>query len=97
MSALPIHRQSAVERIRRVLSRAGLVIIVALLGLGLAAEVIGDVDTGVRLLAAAFVMLVTMPVLNVVAVLIEEIERREWLFVGCALVVLALLAWRALQ
>ena len=97
MSALPVNSQSAVERIRRMLSRAGLVVIVALLVLGLVAEVTGNVETGVRLLVAAFVMLVTMPVLNVAAVLIEEIERREWLFVLCALVVLALIAWRALQ
>ena len=97
MSALPVPRQSAIERIRRLLSRAGLVVIVLLLVLGLAAEISGDVATGVRLLQAAFVMLVAMPVLNVVAVLIEEIERREWVFVMCAIVVLALIAWWALR
>ena len=97
MTPLPAPRQSAVERIRRQLSRGGLVAIVAMLVLGLAAEIAGDVDTGVRLLAAAFVMLVLMPVLNVAAVLVEEIQRREWRFVACAVVVLALISWRALQ
>ena len=52
MSALPVNSQSAVERIRRLLSRAGLVVIVALLVFGLAAEVNGNVETGVRLLVA---------------------------------------------
>jgi hypothetical protein len=97
MSAPTANGQSLVERVRRRLSRAGLAAIVATLALGLSLEVFGDADAGLRLLTIAFVLLVTMPVLNVTAVLFEEIQRREWRFVCCAVFVLALIAWRALR
>ena len=48
-----------------------------------------------RARALGFFVLVGMPILAVVAVLIEEIRGRDWTFVAVALVVLGLIGYSA--
>ena len=44
-------------------------------------------------LAVVFGLLVALPVVNVIAILIEEVRRRDWPFVAAALVVIGLIAY----
>ena len=45
------------------------------------------------ILAATCGLLITLPIVNVVLVLLTEIRRRDWAFVGLALLVLGLIGW----
>jgi drug/metabolite transporter (DMT)-like permease len=54
---------------------------------------LGQTQAGSFALAATCGLLITLPIVNVVLVLAEEIRRRDWIFVGLAFAVLALIAW----
>ena len=73
-------------------TRAGLALCVTLLGLGLVIALAG-VTSGTALLILGLLVLLGLPVLNVLGALMEEIERRDWAFVGAAVAVLAILAY----
>ena len=38
-------------------------------------------------------LLISLPIVNVILVLAEEVRRRDWIFVMLAVVVLALIGW----
>ena len=44
-------------------------------------------------LAVVFGLLVALPVVNVIAILIEEVRRRDWPFVVAAIAVIGLIAY----
>jgi uncharacterized membrane protein len=84
--------ESPIEYGRRILNRAGIAVITPLFIWGLTARLAFSSSRGESVLGVACAILVAMPVLNVVAVLGEEIRRRDWPFVGAAAFVLLMLA-----
>ena len=86
------HDTSSIWRLRRWLSRVALVAATVLLAAGLAMAVSGH-GGSVRVLSVACAVLVSIPILNVLAVLAVEIRHRDWRFAAIAGVVLALLAY----
>ena len=86
-----------IEQLRRGFGRAGYRICVAFLAAGAALFLIGYPMSSADVLAAALCFLVALPIVNVLAVLAEEIGRRDWSFVGLAAAVFALLAYSILQ
>ena len=83
--------EATIETWRAAVARAGFVIIVVLLSAGLALAVAGE-GLGATLLVSAIALLACMPVTNVIALLVEEVRRREWRFAAAAVLVLTLLA-----
>jgi drug/metabolite transporter (DMT)-like permease len=83
-----------IERIRRTVSFINLGAIAAALAGGLALSVAGQHATAVRVYTLASALLLVTPVTGVVAALIEEISRRDWLFATAALGVLVLIAYQ---
>ena len=45
-------------------------------------------------LAAVFALIIALPAVNVIAILVEETRRREWIFVAMAAAVLGLIGSR---
>jgi hypothetical protein len=80
-----------IEALRRAVSRMAIVAIAVLLAIGLALAWMGSAGSGTALVPA-MVLLLAVPVVNVSAVLLEEIHRRDWPFVVAAVLVLALVA-----
>lgn len=85
--------ESAVERVRRWISRVAIAATLALLVTGLALYYGGAASLAMTCFRGAFIVLVAMPIVAVVAVLIEELRGRDWTFAGATLVVLGLLAY----
>ena len=75
---------SGIEKTRHAVGR--LAFAVALLGLltGTAAHLLGRPELSSPLFRTAFCVLLAMPVINVTAILAEEVARRDWVFVGVA-------------
>jgi hypothetical protein len=65
--------------------------IVVLLLAGLTLSAAGSPAQSRTTLAAAFGVLLTMPIVNLLAALAGEVRRRDWLFAGIAGVVAVLL------
>ena len=86
------HDTSVIWRLRRWLSRVALVAATVLLVAGLTMAVSGR-GPSVRVLILACALLVSIPILNVLAVLAVEIRRQDWRFAAIAGVVLVLLAY----
>ena len=84
---------SAIWSTRRLLSRVGLTAATVLLVTGLAMAMLGRGSTGAAVLGWACALLVGIPILNMTAVLAEEIRRRDWRFAAVAGVVMVLLAY----
>jgi uncharacterized membrane protein len=77
----------------RLIARWGLSIGGAALVVGLVASVAGWTGVSRVSLLTGLGVIVTLPVVNVVAALVEEIRRREWVFLTAAIVVLAILIY----
>ena len=84
---------SAIERIRRRIGQAGFVGAVAGLCFGVTLFLLNQHEASSWVLMATVGVLLAMPVVNVVAVLAEEIRQRDWGFAALAVGVLALLGW----
>ena len=85
---------SVVERLRRWISRVAFAAAVVLLAVGLTLQWTGTPDRGRVVLQWACSMLVMVPVLNLIAVVLEEARRPNRLFAAAAAAVLALVAYR---
>jgi hypothetical protein len=85
--------QGRVESLRVAVARIGFACTVVLLAVGLGLWLAGYRDASGVSLAAAVGLLVAMPVTGVIALLVEELTRREWVFAGAAALVLLLLAY----
>jgi hypothetical protein len=86
------HDTSSIWQARRVLSRLALVSATVLLVIGLGLAVAGR-PASVDVLPLACAILVSIPALNVLAVLAVEIRLRDWRFVAITSVVILLLAY----
>jgi hypothetical protein len=82
------------ERVRRT-AVVGLTACVVVFAVGLALA-FADVPASRGLLAAGIVGITVLPVVNVVAGLVEEIRKRDWAFAIAAIAVLAILAYNVL-
>lgn len=88
---------SLVERSRRVLSRTFLFAATGLLAGGLVMSPMVDRAVWVVILRTACAMLLAIQVFSVVAVLLEEFDRRDWPFVGAAAMVIALVCYSVID
>ena len=88
-----VNSDSAVERTRRWVSRVAIAATLGLLTAGLVLFETGSTAASMSVFSGVFVVLVAMPIVGVVAVLIEEIRGRDWTFVGATVLVLGLLAY----
>ena len=70
--------------------------LIAFLGLctGTVLYFLGQTAAARGIFVVIFVLLIALPAANVCAILVEEARRRDWPFVGIAMGVLGLLAWR---
>jgi hypothetical protein len=84
---------STIERIRRRTGQAGFVVGVVGLSFGTALFLLNQAEVSTWVLMTTVGVLLTMPVVNVVAVLAEEVRQRDWGFAALAVGVLALLGW----
>jgi drug/metabolite transporter (DMT)-like permease len=82
------------ERVRRT-AAIGLAMCVAALAAGLVLAFAGAPSARAVLLAGLG-GLVVLPIANVVAALVEEIDRRDWAFAAVAVAVLAILVYNVL-
>ena len=88
---------SDVERTRRAIGQSGY--LAGMLGLltGIVLFVARQPEMSRGVLAATLGILLLMPVVNVVAILAEEVRRRDWSFVLAAVAVLGLLAFNVVR
>ncbi len=86
---------SAMRRGSALFARGALLAILTLFVAGLVAISVGALSVSTPLLATGCLLLVLVPIVNVLSELVDEIERRDWLFVAAAAVVLALIAYAA--
>ena len=80
-----------IERLQRRIGQAGYVLVVVGLGGGTVLYLMDYGALSRTVLAATLVVLLVLPVVNVLAAVVEEILQREWLYVVFACVVLVLL------
>jgi glucose-6-phosphate-specific signal transduction histidine kinase len=81
-----------IERVRRHVGRAGFFVAVAGLAAGLVCSWLDIQPAAAYLFRAALVALLLMPAKNVLAVLADEVRRRDWWFVLLAAAIVAELA-----
>ena len=82
-----------IEHLRRRIGQAGFVLAAIGLSASVALFLLNHRDASTLVLMATVSVLLAMPIVNVVAVLAEELRRRDWGFASLALAVLALLGW----
>ena len=90
---MDVNGDSVIERTRQWVNRVAIAATLVLLTIGLALYYAGSADASMTCFRGVFFVLVAMPIVAVVAVLIEEIRGRDWTFVGAALIVLGLIAY----
>jgi uncharacterized membrane protein HdeD (DUF308 family) len=83
---------TTIERWRRAIGRGAFRVVVAGLAAGVGLFVLGQWPLSSLILRIVVGLLLVLPVINVLAVLAEEVRRRDWAFTLLALTVLALLA-----
>ena len=79
-------------RIHRFVGGSGYIAIWSGLAGGTALYLLNQPRLSQYVLAATFGVLIAMPIVNLIAALAEEARRRDWVFVGLAAAVLALVA-----
>lgn len=88
---------SGIELLRRGIGRAGAIFGLASLSAASVMYVAGLGETSRWAFAVAFGVLLAMPAKNVLAVLAEEVRRRDWWFVTLAVAVLAELVYAVID
>jgi hypothetical protein len=91
------HEGTEIDRVRRAIGRAGFVFAFTGLSFGTAMFLLHFQDLSGQLFVATFAILLALPAVNVLAVLTEEIRRRDWLFVLLALGVVSLLTYAVID
>ena len=90
-------QMSSIERARRLLGRTGVIVALAGLIVGLVMFATGSAEAASYCFRLAIAVLIAMPVRNIVAVLLEELASRDWVFVGLATAALVVLAYAVLD
>ena len=91
------HEGTEIDRVRRAIGRAGFVFAFTGLSFATAMFMLHFEELSSQLFVATFAILLVLPAINVLAVLIEEIRRRDWLFVALALGVVSLLSYAVID
>lgn len=86
-----------VERQVRPVLRAGLLLTAAALAMSLILALAGVDGSAGLLLTAGLTLLVTIPVVNVLVVLVDEVQLKNWQFAAAAGFVLAVLIYNVLR
>jgi hypothetical protein len=81
------------ERVRDNWGRMAYGAVVLGLAAGIFFSLLRQTTAASLMFAATCGLLITVPIVNVVMVLAEEIRRRDWAFVALALGVLGLIGW----
>jgi len=97
MMQLDVPPDSAMRRASALFARLALGVALVLLVAGLMADAASAFSASRPLLAAACVVLILVPVVNVLSELVDEIRRRDWAFAAAAAIVLALIAYTAIS
>ena len=84
--------ESPIERWREIAGRVAIAVIAVAFAAGLVLWFADLPERATAVLSAGCLLLVAMPIVNVLAVLGEEIRRRDWPFACAAALVLLLLA-----
>ena len=87
------HEGSEVDRVRRTVARTGFVFAFTGLSFASAMFLLHQLTAATTLFGATFMILVALPAINVLAVLAEEVRRRDWAYVALAVCVSLLLAY----
>ena len=82
-----------IETLRSQIARAGYLTVVLGLGGGTVLFLLGQAAMSRGVLGATLLALVALPIVNLIAVLAEEIARRDWTLSALALIVLSLVGW----
>jgi len=85
----PAADTSDIERARRKIGQAGFAVAAAALVAGIVCSLAGARAIAAGILQVAFGVLLLMPAKNVIAVLADEVRRRDWWFVLLAAGVVA--------
>jgi hypothetical protein len=85
---------SPVERARRSISVIAYIAVLGLLAAGLIVWWLDHSSLAERLLQLGCGLLIAVPIVNLIAVMLEEVRGRDWGFVAAAAVVLAIVAYR---
>lgn len=85
--------ESVIDRIRQLTGRAAFRGVVTGLSAGIALRLLRQPEWSSTVLAWTCGLLVAIPIVNVLWVLLDEIRRRDWVFVGLAVAVLGLIAY----
>lgn len=93
MKGRDVTERSRAEQIGRRIGRAAFGLVVAGLVAGVSLYFLGQRPASSFVVASTVALLLVLPVVNVVAVLAEEVRRRDWGFTWLALAVLAMLAY----
>jgi Kef-type K+ transport system membrane component KefB len=88
---------SDIEALRRSVGRAGFIVAVTGLVTGVVLFALGHLTASTRAFQLTIGVLLAMPVKNVVAVMADEVRRRDWWFGLLAVAVLAELAFSVLD
>jgi len=93
MNERPRAELSAVEIIRRRIGQTAFLVVVAGLCSGIVLHVLRQGTAASTILGMVVGLLLILPIVNVLAVLAEEVRQRDWGFVGLAIAVLGLLTY----
>lgn len=88
-----VSSDSSVERVRQWASRLAIGLTLVLLVAGLTLYYSGSTALSMTFFRSVFFVLVAMPIVAVIAVLLEEVRRRDWTFAAATVVVLGLIAY----
>ena len=84
---------TGIERVRRAVGRVGYVLALVGLVAGTVLFLTGSPDRSSQFFRAAFCVLLVKPLINVLAVLAEEVARRDWPFIAIAAGALTVLTY----
>jgi len=82
-----------VEALRQQAGRFGLILAVTGLPTGVLLWALSKGEASIGVLATTIGAMAILPVINVLAIVVEEVRRRDWAFMGLALAVVGLLGF----
>lgn len=97
MTNVPEIERPATERLQRRIGRTAFGAIVAGLAMGLLLFLLSQPLRSARVFALTCGLLMVLPIVNVLAVLVDEIRRRDWVFVMVAAAILGLVAYSVID
>lgn len=88
---------SGIEQARISIGRAGFAVFVGGLLVGLLSFALHQPQLSTNVLTATCGVMLMLPVVNVIAVCAEELQRRDWIFAAIGIAVLGMLGYSVVQ